>query len=370
MRKHSRDTRGAWRGALVLLLSLIFAGCTGGARDSESGDGLPPVVATVEGREIPTKLYRMYLKNGREGLGLSEATEEGRRKLELLREGVVSELIDRALIAGEVERRRLAPAPERLGEAEQQAIARLGGEEKFSHYLKENDLTRDDYREVVRSELNGELLRAELNREVQVADEEVKAFYEAHRAEPEWQLPERVRAAHILILARPNVIADELESQQKLSGADLEQGVRRELARRRARVEELRRKAATGADFAALAREFSEDAGTREQGGDLGFFRRGTHTPAFDEAAFALKAGELSRVVETEYGFHLVKLLEREEPRALSLEEAAPAIRRRLLAPREAERLNSWLREARQRARVRLNEPFRFGKLKELYPAT
>lgn len=364
MMKASRQSCGVW----LVFVSLIFGACAGDAGNRNDA-GLLPVVATVNGREVRTKLYEMYLKNGRETLGLSEATEEGRRKIELLREGVVAELIDRALIAEEAERRGLAPTPERLAQAEEQAVAKLGGEEKFAAYLKENRLTREDYREVVRSELYGEKLRADLNKDVQVSDEEVKSFYEAHRAEADWQLPERVRAAHILILARPNVIEEELKSRKTLAGAELEKAVREELARRRARAEELRRKAAAGADFAALAREASEDTGTRAQGGDLGFFRRGTHTPVFDEAAFALKAGEVSRVVETEYGFHVIKLLEREEARTLSAEEAAPEIRRRLVAAREAERLNAWLTEARRKAQIRINDPFRFGKLKERYPA-
>src|SRR4051794_30744705 len=91
--------------AIALALCLIFSGCAAGT--SSQSSTLPPVVATVNGREIPTKLYEMYLKNGREELGLDPATEEGRRKIEQLKEGIVSELIDRVLIMEEAERRGL-----------------------------------------------------------------------------------------------------------------------------------------------------------------------------------------------------------------------------------------------------------------------
>lgn len=370
MTKHCEFSVKTRRAALALACVLALGACAGGGRESGAGGELPPVVATVNGHEIPTKLYEMYVKNGREALGLSDATEEGRRKLELLREGVVSELIDRALIAQEAERRGLRIEPEKLAEAERQAITQLGGEQKFGEYLKENRLTREEYREVVKSQVAAEMLRAALRGDVKVSDEEVRAFYEAHRDDADFQKPERVRASHILVSARPNIIAEELGTGKGLKGEALEAAVREEMARRRARAEELRRRAAApGADFAALARENSDDPGTRAQGGDLGFFKRDTHTRAFDEAAFALKQGEVSRVIETEYGFHIIKLVEREPSGALALEEAAPEIRRRLLAQREAQRLNDWLRDARRQANIRINEPFRFGKLKEGFKA-
>jgi parvulin-like peptidyl-prolyl isomerase len=151
----------------------------------------------------------------------------------------------------------------------------------------------------------------------------------------------------------------------------LEAAVREETAKLRARAEELRRQSlAAGADFAALAREHSDDAGTRERGGDLGLFARDAHVRTLDEAAFALKPGETSRVVQTEYGFHVIRLHARERARPLTLEEATPEIRRRLFAPREAGLLADWLRQARRTAEVRINTPFRTAKLREEFPAS
>lgn len=356
---------------VALALCLIVQAC---AADTSSQSGanagaLPPVVATVNGREIPTKLYEMYLRNGREELGLDPATEEGRRKIEQLKEGIVSELIDRALVADEAERRGLKIPPEKLSAAVARAVRQFGGEEKYDSYLAGHRLKRDDYLEVLRMELYGELLRAELNRNLAVSDGEVAKYYEAHKTEPAFRQPERVAAAHILVAARPNLIARQFERDRNLRGEPLAAAVREEMARRRKLAEELRSKAASGADFAALARQHSEDPSSREQGGDLGTFARGTHTSGFDEAAFALRPGALSGVVQTEYGFHVIKVSARGAARALTLDEATPEIRRRLLADLEATRLTEALRELRRKARVRVNEPFRFGALKDEFPA-
>ncbi len=200
-------------------------------------------------REIPTRLYEMYLRNGREELGLDPATEEGRGKIEQLKEGIVSELIDRTLIMDEAERRGLSIPPEKMEAAVARTVQQFGG-----------------------------------------------------------------------------------------------------------------------ADFAGLAREHSEDPSSREQGGDLGTFARGTHTRAFDEAAFALKPGAVSGVVQTEYGFHVIKVNAKEAARALTLAEATPEIRRKLLADLEATKLTETLKEMRRQAKVRINEPFRFGALKDEFP--
>src|SRR5918992_3783659 len=98
----------------------------------------------------------MFLRNRREALGIDEGREEGRRKLAELREGVVSELIDRAVISHEAERRGLRVTPEMLAERERREIEKLGGEERFNAYLAEHDLTREDYREVTRDLIRGE----------------------------------------------------------------------------------------------------------------------------------------------------------------------------------------------------------------------
>ena len=349
---------------LAITLGALFVACTSNA-PSQSSSVTPQTVATVNGRSISAKLYEMYLKNGRAELGIDSNTEEARRKLDQLREAIVSELIDRTLIAEEAERRGLSIPPDKMAEAERKAIAELGGEQSYDAYLGEHHLTRDEYRGVVRKQLYGEMIRSEITKTFSITDEEIKVYYAAHQGDHDFQQQERVNAAHILIAARPNLISQQLEREKGLAGDALKKSVREEMERRRQRAVAIRRKAASGSDFASLAREFSEDPGTRETGGSLGVFGRASHPPAFDAAAFKLKPGAISDVVQTEYGFHVIKVLAHELMRTQTLSDATPEIRRRLLGEREAKALTDWLREARQKASIRINEPFRFGALKK-----
>ena len=346
----------------ALALTVIACGSRAGTTVHSA---LPAVLATVNDQPIPTKLFDMYLKNGSAALELDPDTDEGRRKLEQLREGIVSELIDRTLISQEAQRRGLVVAEDRMSAAEQRAIAELGGDERYSAYLAEHRMTRDEYREVIKLQVFGEMMRQELSKDLVVPDNQVRAYYETRKDDLAFQQPERVTASHILIAARTNLISQQIQREKQLAGIPLTDAVRDELERRRERAEELRRQVLSGADFAALARQHSEDPGTRLEGGALGSFVRGSHTAAFDEAAFKLRPGGISEVVQTEYGFHIIKVFAREPARRQTLAEATPEIRQRLLSEREAQVLSEWLKDVRSKASIRINEPFRFGALRD-----
>lgn len=364
---HGSFLAASQRLAVLLAICLVAGGCSTNSmsqRNSTGGDTSNQAIATVDGRPIPAKVYEMYLKNGRDALGLDQSSPEGQRKLDQLREGIVSELIDRALVRDEALRLNLSIAPDRMADAERKTIASLGGDDRYNSYLAEHGFTRDEYKEIILSEIYGELVRAEISKGLSVPEDEVRRYYQEHKKDAAFQLPERVTASHILIAARPNVITQRLQSEKNLDGGALASAVKEELDRLRRRAEDLRVKASKSADFGALVRENSDDAGTRDRGGDLGAFARASHPPAFDDAAFATKTGRLSNVVQTDFGFHIIKVFKHEPARAQTLQEATPDIRRQLLGKLEAQKLSDWLKDARRKATVRINEPYRFGNLK------
>lgn len=121
------------------------------------------------------------------------------------------------------------------------------------------------------------------------ADE--RAFYDAHKQEYE-----QVRARHILIRAAGSPSPVE-PGKKELSDAEAS-----------AKAQEVRKKLAAGGDFAALAAQESDDSGSKDKGGDLNFFKHGQMVPAFDQAAFSLKVGEISEPVKTQFGYHIIKV--------------------------------------------------------------
>lgn len=149
-----------------------------------------------------------------------------------------------------------------------------------------------------------------------VTDDEVKKYYDDHRDDYE---EDQINARHILRKFPPNPTSEQEEEIRK-------------------KADEILKKAkATGADFAALATEFSEDAGSALNGGSLGWFGKGQMVAPFENAAFALEKGQISDLVKTVYGFHIIKVEDRRQS-VKPLEQVAPEIRNQLVLERAAEK--------------------------------
>lgn len=148
--------------------------------------------------------------------------------------------------------------------------------------------------------------------QVSVSDEELKAAYESEIA----NLAEQRDAAHILIEV----------------GGDVSDG------QAKAKIEEVQKRLQGGEDFAALAKEFSQDPGSASEGGDLGYAGKGVYDPAFEDALYALKQDEVSQPVRTEFGWHLIKLLGVQAPEVPSLASLKEKLETDLKAQRVEQR--------------------------------
>ncbi len=169
--------------------------------------------------------------------------------------------------------------------------------------------------------------------DIEIDPESVRAFYAQHPAQ--FTEPGEVRARHILIGVSP----DAAESEK---------------AEARERARGLRSEAENGADFGALAREHSDDPGSASNGGDLGIVVEGRTVPAFESALFALEPGELSGVVETPFGFHVIQMIERQADRLVPFEEASGPIRDLLLQQEQQARTAAFVDELRATHDVRI----------------
>ena len=257
----------------------------------------------VANAEIDETVKRMpdLQQNGRFDRNLLEANLRGERVPGAFEDAVRQDLLRQRLQAlvtdgvgvsdGELEERyrfdheKANLAFVRNAAAELAATITLSDEE-LQKYL---DGHADPYRVPARVRARYVAYRpADIVSQVEVKDDEVAEYYALHK-DDKFTEPEQVRARHILV----KTAAD--------AGPDAKTAARK-------KAEELLAKVKAGADFAALAKERSEDAGSAANGGDLGLFTRGRMTPAFEEAAFALQGGGLSDVVETPFGFHVIKV--------------------------------------------------------------
>ncbi len=169
----------------------------------------------------------------------------------------------------------------------------FGGEQQFQAALRESGMTMEDLRNMLAGDIRTRMLMREFigkvsreRRPPPVSDDELRRYFEENRAQF-GRRPETISFTQVVILPKASDSAR---------------------ATARARLEEAMKELAAGADFATVARKYSEDPSTRDRGGDLGWFRSGAMVREFDQMAFAMQPGQISPIIETSFGFHIIKL--------------------------------------------------------------
>jgi peptidyl-prolyl cis-trans isomerase C len=167
------------------------------------------------------------------------------------------------------------------------------------------------------------LVREEVDARVAVSPEDMKAYYDAHL--DNFASAEQFRASHILVKTN-------------------------------AEAEELKKRLAQGEDFATVARKTSVDTLTKSKGGDLGILKKGQAAPEFERVLVALKPGEVSEPVATQFGYHLIKLVDRTTGPALSYEAAKDQVKEQVMIEKKQQRFKELVASLRAQAKVRVSD--------------
>ena len=224
--------------------------------------------------------------------------------VDTLRKQLLDQLINEKLILAEAKRQGLSITAAELDKQVDQAVRdakeRLGGEEGYRQQLAKENLTEDKLRERFHSDLERQILVDRIKRKQfprrPVTPTEAEAFFKLH---PDRfpSFPAQVRLAVIQIPVTPDSVA---------------------VARGKAAALAARKRIVAGEKFAKVAQQVSEDRGSAQAGGDLGFFTKGTMEPAFEKVAFGAKLGTLSQPVQTPFGWHIIEVLDRDTVRTVS----------------------------------------------------
>ena len=254
----------------LLIVSSLAAGCGGGTAAVQTPAATASVVeglaALVNGQPIASDEYQRQVAQVEaffEQEGLDPQSEEGQERLAQARRQVLEQMIDQELIRQAATEMGVSVSEAELESSVQDIIAQSGGEEQFNQSLQATGTTYDDFRQMLLDQLLSE-------------------------------------AVYVAVTASINSVAEQVHMRHILMGT-------------RERAEEVLARLEAGEDFAYLAKEYSEDISSRERGGDVGFFPRGVMPPEVEEVAFGLEVGDVSDVVESQFGFHIVQVLEREE---------------------------------------------------------
>lgn len=258
---------------------------------------LPDVVARVNGETISKGDLESAVGELEARAGQAVPAEQRDRIVR----GVLDQLVSYRLLLQESTARNVvvpdADVDTRLAEIR----AQFPSEQLFTQTLEQRKMTLAGLRADVRGGMQiDRMLEAEVAARTAVTAEQVNDFYAKNPSE--FQQAERVRASHILIRVPEG--ADAAAKEQA-----------------RARAAEILKEVQAGKDFAALAKEHSQDPGSGPSGGDLGYFERGQMVGPFEQAAFSLPAGQTSDLVETTFGLHIIRVADKQVPRTIPLTE-------------------------------------------------
>ncbi|MGE5577326.1 MAG: peptidylprolyl isomerase [Syntrophothermus sp.] len=202
-------------------------------------------------------------------------------------------------------------------------IEKYYGKERLNAALKEQKMSMRQLKQQIRDQLMIPKTLEKIQSSAKVTNTDLRQAYE------------EVRARHILIRVPDGADGDD---------------------KAKARAQEIMQQLLKGADFATLAKKYSEDPGSAKNGGDLDFFKHGQMVPEFEKMAFGLGVGEISQPVKTKYGYHIIKVEAKKEAKGPEFDKVKKQLEAQLLEQKKQETLQKWFEAEKKKADVKIND--------------
>ncbi len=325
--------------AFILLFVMVaaIAGCGGdGKKESSESMDTPMTdkmdfVAKVNDIVIGDKEISQELAMLKQQMAGRVSAQQLDSMEPMLKQQAVANLVNRALLTEAAEKENITVTAEQVEVKYQEIRANFPDEEAFVAQLGRSNMTIDEFRvEVERGMKLEELVSIKTADVSAPTSEEAKEFYDSNSER--FTTPEKVRASHILITV-----------------AETDTEITRE--QKKAKIDDLHAQLVAGADMATLA-QANSDCPSKDKGGDLGFFGKGQMVKPFEDAAFALEVGQISPVVETKFGYHVIKVTEKENAGTTAFAEVEESIIDYLADMNKQDQMNTYMTALRDAAEI------------------
>lgn len=300
-----------------VMLAAFLAGC-GMVRVNPEVDN-NTVVAKVDGEEIKkeeyNKLFGIFKVQYEQQFGTEvwEQETEGRKFGDVAREKLLDMLIDEKLQMKKAAEIGITVTDDEIKSEIEKAKKYFDSEDKFNEFLKGQNMDLEYFKQSVKKELTINKLIEKLTEKVVATDEDVKAYYDTHQDEFI-----SVKASHILLDAKEE-------------------------------AEKMLQRVKAGENFNELAKENSKDPTVKENSGELGYFKHGDMLEPFEKAAFAMNPGEISDIVQTDFGFHIIKV---EDKKLEEFEDIKEQIKGSILSDKKNSEYDKRLEEMRKNTKI------------------
>jgi parvulin-like peptidyl-prolyl isomerase len=311
---------------LVSVLLVVVAGCSA-AEPVANIESPSKKVAVFEGGEVTLGEVQQFAQQS----GLGELSPES-PQYEALIAQIMPQLVEIEIAKAYAEEQGITVSEQDVNQevetlkdqvAQQAQGQDIGREEAFDQALQQAGITEEQLRQQIREQLPIQKVQERVAGGAGPSQEEVEQFYEQNKA-AQFTTPETRCTRHILF-----------NKDQK------------------EKAEEVKKQLENGGDFAALAKKYSQDPGSAEQGGDLGCIGRGETVPNFEEAVFNAEQGEIVGPVETEFGYHVIEVTDIQEEATQPLSEVEAQIRDQLTTEAQSQEFTAWLQKQREQRNVK-----------------
>ena len=322
---HTEKLIPFWR--LLIVLALVTLVSPAYAAESKSAEQKVAVVngTVLKQAELDSETDRYLDRLQRTGRFPNDLERSQIKKQ------VLENLIARELLYQESQKKGIKVDQQEIDAQLTGLKGRFPNEAEFKNALSRNNLTEADLRSQFERDLAiKKLLDGQIGDKSAVSEKETRAYYDSNLET--FKKPEQVRASHILIKVDPG--ADEAKK-----------------AEARTKIESLQTKLKKGEDFGALAKEYSEGP-SGPKGGDLGFFGRGQMVKPFEETAFAMKPGQVSDMVETNFGYHLIMVSDRTPEGTIPYEEVKDRLQQFLKQQKVQEAIAQYVETLKGKAKI------------------
>lgn len=318
--------------AVSILLGLSMTACGSSKKGEEA-------VVTINGKEITSSYYEKTLglyKQSVESMYGPEIwdteVEKGVKYKDKFKDMMVQQIIDAQVIYDQAKKENLIPSKEEVDKKFKELKKNIDSDAEYKKNLEKIGIDDEYLKNQQEQDLVLQNYKSNFEKTTKISDDEMKKYYEEHKKE---YYKDEVKASHILISTvdknnKPVPEAKKKEAKKK--------------------AEEALKKAKAGEEFAELAKKYSDD-GSASQGGDLGFFGKGKMVPEFEKAAYSLKVGQISDIVESQYGYHIIKLTDKVNEQ-VPYEKVKDSIKTTLLSTK----LEQQIKKLSSEAKVEKNE--------------
>lgn len=322
------NVRKVWFAAAIVIILALFCAISSNAASQKEG-----FAAKVNGVGIKESTLNTAVTNFIENQKMYGATVKDEEK-DKLKKDILNELVSAELLYQASQKAGIGDLSKDVDTQVESIKKGFGSDEEFQKVLKERGIEMKDLKEDVKK---GIYINAYLEKEIfsklsPVTDEDKKKEYETNK--DKLSVPDEVKASHILVKVGEKATPEEKQKAKE-------------------KIDALRARAMSGEDFAKLAKENSEDS-SAANGGDLNYFRKGEMVKPFEDAAFGLEKGQISPVIETQFGYHVIKVTDKKAAHTLAYEEVAADIEKFLMNKRNRVEVNKTVEDLKKNAKIEI----------------